>query len=210
MTAHPMASTRPTVARHSGLSQLRLAMQAMQEMLDHDSGPQHHDLRPARDLHGLAEALDRVARWVGQTIPQADLHGVALSVLSVLSTVGPQRMSQLAERERITQPGMTGVIHRLARAGLIERSAEPADGRIVLVTVTPQGRALLAERQAARMQALAEQLSRLPASEQDALCAAVDGLNALGTTQSRHRPVPRPHQVSPGSGTNASQGSSST
>jgi DNA-binding MarR family transcriptional regulator len=124
-------------------------MQAMQAMLDHDSGPQHDALRPGRDLYGLAQTLDRVARWVGQTIPRGDLHGVALSVQSVLSTVGPQRMSQLAERERITQPGMTGVIHRLARAGLIERSAEPADGRIVLVTVTPQGRALLAERQAA-------------------------------------------------------------
>lgn len=167
-----MASTRPTVAGHSGLSQLRLAMQAMQAMLDHDSGPQHRDLRSGRDLYGLAEALDRVARWVGQTIPRADLHGVALSVLNVLSTVGPQRMSQLAERERITQPGMTGVIHRLARAGLIERNAEPTDGRIVLVTVTPQGRALLTERQSARVQALAEQLYLLPDSEQDASCAA--------------------------------------
>ena len=175
-----MASTHPTVAGRSGLSQLRLAMQAMQVMLDRDSGPQHHDLRPGRDLYGLAEALDRVARWVGQTIPRADLHGVALSVLNVLSTVGPQRMSQLAERERITQPGMTAVIHRLARAGLIERNAEPADGRIVLVTVTPQGRELLVDRQAARVRALAEQLSRLPESEQNALCAAVDALNTLG------------------------------
>jgi DNA-binding MarR family transcriptional regulator len=183
-----MASMRPTLAGQSGLGQLRVAMQAMQAMLDHDSGPQHHDLGPARDLYGLAEALDRVARWVGQTTPRADLHGVALSVLNVVSTVGPQRMSQLAERERITQPGMTGVIHRLARAGLIRRTTDPADGRIVLVTATPQGRALLVDRQAARMQALVEQLSRLPVSEQDALCAAVDGLNALGTTPSHIDP----------------------
>ena len=79
---------------------------------------------------------------------------------------------------------MTGVIHRLARAGLIERDAEPADGRVVLVTVTPHGRALLADRQAARVGALVDQLSRLPASEQDALGAALDALNALGTTPS--------------------------
>ena len=184
MTARPIASTRPAVAGHSGFSQLRLAMQAMQAMLDHDSGPPHNDLRAARDLYGLAEALDQVARWVGQTIPRADLHGVALSVLNVLSTNRPQRMSQLAERERISQSGMTGVIHRLARAGLIERNAEPADGRIVLVTVTAEGRALLVDVQAARVQAPAEQLSRLPESEQDALCAAVDALNALGARTS--------------------------
>jgi len=41
---------------------------------------------------------------------------------------------------------------------------------------------LLVDRQAVRVQALAAQLSRLPASEQDALCAAVGALNALGAT----------------------------
>ena len=199
--------TRPTVTGHSGPSQPRPAPQAV---LDHDTGPQPHDLLPGRDLYGLAEALDRVACWVGRTVPRADLYGVALTVLKMLSTHGPQRMSQLAERARITQPGMTGVIHRLARAGLIERDAEPADGRIVLVTVTPQGRALLADRQAARLQALAEQLSRLPESEQDALCAAVDALNALGVTPSSHRPASAPHHACPGSGNNSRQGSSST
>ena len=53
---------------------------------------------------GLAEALERVACRVGLAIPRADLHGVALSVLNVLSTVGPPRMSQLAERARISSP----------------------------------------------------------------------------------------------------------
>jgi len=140
-------------------------------------------LRQVEDLCGLAEALVRVAGWVGQTIPRAGLRGIDLSVLNVLSANGPQRMSQLARLERITQPGMTRVIHRLARMGLIKRSADPADGRIVLVTITPQGRALLAGLHAARVQALVEQLSRLPASEQDALCAAADALHALGSSR---------------------------
>jgi DNA-binding MarR family transcriptional regulator len=129
-----------------------------------------------------AEALDRVADWVRKTTPRAELHGVALAVLDALVTAGAQRIGHLVERERISHPGMTGVIHRLVEAGLAERRADPADGRSVLVTVTPAGRALLVDRQAVRVQALAAQLSRLPASEQDALCAAVGALNALGAT----------------------------
>lgn len=193
VTARPIPSTRPAVAGDRGVTQLRVFLQAVQDQV---TTPQHGgELRPGRDLYGLAEALDRVAGWVGQTIPRGDLRGVALSVLNVLSTNGPQRMSQLAERERITQPGMTGVIHRLARACLIERSAAPADGRIVLVTVTPQGRALLVDIRAARIQALAEQLSRLPESEQDALCAAADALSALDASPPRHLPASQPDHV---------------
>jgi len=97
-------------------------------------------------------------------------------------TNGPLRVGQLVEQERISQPGMTRVIHRLAEAGLVERRADPVDGRIVLVAVTSPGRALLVDRQAARVQALVEHLSRVPLSEQDALCAAIGALNALGTT----------------------------
>jgi hypothetical protein len=45
--------------------------------------------------------------------------------------------------------------------------------------MTPQGRALLVDLQPARVQALVDQLSRPPESEQDTLSAAVDALNAL-------------------------------
>jgi DNA-binding MarR family transcriptional regulator len=117
-------------------------------------------------------------------------------------------MSRLAERERISQPGMSRVVQRLAGAGLIERTADPADGRVVIVAITPSGRALQADLQAARLQFLVEHLSGLSAGEQDALCAAVGALEALGTTPAAHPSARRPHHAPrrPGGDTNRRNG----
>jgi DNA-binding MarR family transcriptional regulator len=64
------------------------------------------------------------------------------SVLRVLELVGdPHRMSptELSEIVVRSSGGMTQILDRLERAGLVARAADPADRRKVLVALTAEG-----------------------------------------------------------------------
>ena len=60
----------------------------------------------------------------------------AAATLASLERLGPQRLTDLAAREGVTQPAMTQLITRLEEAGLARREASPDDGRVVLVAIT--------------------------------------------------------------------------
>jgi DNA-binding MarR family transcriptional regulator len=72
-------------------------------------------------------------------------HGLSFSdysVLRVLRTSGPpHRLSpkRLAEETLRTTGGMTKIVDRLERAGLVARTPDPADRRGVLVALTRRG-----------------------------------------------------------------------
>ncbi|WP_243225096.1 MarR family winged helix-turn-helix transcriptional regulator [Microbacterium sp. CIAB417] len=60
-------------------------------------------------------------------------------VLSILERDGGVRVGALATAARTTQPGMTRLIGDLERTGLVRRSADPADSRATVVTITAEG-----------------------------------------------------------------------
>jgi DNA-binding MarR family transcriptional regulator len=63
----------------------------------------------------------------------------------------PVRISVLHRRVLLSQPALSRLVHRLARRGMIECQSDPADGRIVRVSLTDAGRAL--QRQVGRRHA---------------------------------------------------------
>src|ERR1700755_372445 len=102
------------------------------------------------ELARLAEALEQTASWVRRTTPRVEWSLAGATTLDTLGREGPQRVSDLTAREAISQPGMTGLVARLAAAGLVERGPDPTDGRATLVSITAAGRDWLAERHALR------------------------------------------------------------
>jgi DNA-binding MarR family transcriptional regulator len=74
---------------------------------------------------------------------------------------------------------MTQLVGRLAAAGLVGRSADPDDGRVVYVHLTQEGRDLVAHRRAVRAEQLSMLMARLSPADQDALAAALPAINAL-------------------------------
>ena len=52
------------------------------------------------------------------------------------------RLTELAERARMTHPSMSELVAGLERLGYVERVPDPDDGRARLVRLTPAGRAL--------------------------------------------------------------------
>ncbi|WP_092623206.1 MarR family winged helix-turn-helix transcriptional regulator [Jiangella sp. DSM 45060] len=131
------------------------------------------------DSMELASALERLVRLFRQLTTAGDLSLTAAATLATLERTGPRRLTELAVQEGVTQPAMTQLVARLHDAGLVERSADPADGRVVRVGLADAGRAALAARREARADRLAALLATLDPATRAALEAAVPAIDAL-------------------------------
>src|ERR1700683_3509149 len=120
------------------------------------------DARSERVLAGGGAA--RIEGLIGLFRSLSPANGLSLTAAATLATLersGPSRLTSLAVKEGVTQPAMTQLIARLPESGLVSRAAAPADGRVVQVRVTDEGRAMLARRRAVRAERLADILARL-------------------------------------------------
>ena len=126
----------------------------------------------------LRLAITRVARRLRQEA-NADLSPSLTSALASIESHGPVTPSDLANCERVQRPTITRVLARLAELELIERTADPADGRSTLVTITPAGSELLSDLRTRRDAFLADRLSRLSAEDRAVLDRASDVLESL-------------------------------
>ena len=98
----------------------------------------------------------------------------------------PQRMSDLNRHVLLSQPALSRLVDRLAGRGLIERHADPADGRGVRLALTPAGRAL--QRQIGR--AHARDVARAMTAGLDR--AELAQLEAIGRKLTRSNEEPQP------------------
>src|ERR1700758_3045555 len=109
---------------------------------------------------GIAAGVERLIGLVRSLSPADGLSLTAAATLATLERSGPRRLTGLAVQEGVTQPAMTQLIARLQDSGLVRREADPADGRVVQVRLTDQGRDTLARRRTVRAERLALILDR--------------------------------------------------
>jgi DNA-binding MarR family transcriptional regulator len=64
-------------------------------------------------------------------------------VLLAFSRKGHLPMSKIGARLMVHPTSATNIVQRLAAQGLVERDRNPADGRGMLATITPQGRQVM-------------------------------------------------------------------
>ena len=101
------------------------------------------------------------------------------SALAVIDAHGPLTPSELADREGIQRPTVTRLLGRLEVAGLVERTADPGDGRSSLITTSAAGRALLRELRLRKDVYLARRLAGLDLEERATLARAAAILERL-------------------------------
>jgi DNA-binding MarR family transcriptional regulator len=85
----------------------------------------------------------------------------------------------LAVRERVRPPSMTRVIASLTELGFVARAAHPADGRQVLVSVSPAGANLVEAEKRASQEWLKRRLAQLDPEERRTLLMAADLMSAM-------------------------------
>jgi DNA-binding MarR family transcriptional regulator len=128
------------------------------------------------------------------------LGGMSLTSLSTLSTLnrtGPRRMTDLAVIEGVTQPAMTAVVRSLERSGLVERRADPADGRVSLIAITSSGAEQIRIRRRAGAEAFEQLIEKLPAKEAKSLIAALPALEHLRSFGDEQREPPTRPPIGP-------------
>jgi DNA-binding MarR family transcriptional regulator len=121
----------------------------------------------------------RLARQLRFRRPDSSVSLSQLSALSTLAKEGAMTPGALALRERVRPPSMTRVIASLAELGFVARSAHPADGRQVLVSVSPSGAELIEAERRASQEWLQERLAQFNADQRRALIVAADLMSVL-------------------------------
>jgi DNA-binding MarR family transcriptional regulator len=126
----------------------------------------------------LRLAITRTARRLRQEAG-TDLSPSQLAALATIERHGPLAPSEVAERERIRRPTATRVLARLVEAGLVERIADPADGRSAIVSVSSEGRALLRRLRRRKTAYLATRIRDLSPQDLSALARATEVLESI-------------------------------
>ena len=126
----------------------------------------------------LRPVLLRLARELRREAQSLGITGGQVALLAQIRKNPGVTASELAERERMSAPGMSGHVARLETAGLIERT-RAADRRRIGLTLTPDGVKILASVRKRRTAWLAEHLEGLTDSERDAIVAALPALEQL-------------------------------
>jgi DNA-binding MarR family transcriptional regulator len=136
--------------------------------------------RSAQIDYVSSELLPRAALLIRLLVRQLDGE-VSRTEIGLLKTLGggPRRITELAELEGLAQPTITILIKQLEERGLVTRTRQVGDGRVVLVNVTESGSAAL-EAYRARLRAdLGGYLEEISDEQVEALATATETLAQL-------------------------------
>jgi DNA-binding MarR family transcriptional regulator len=116
-----------------------------------------HD--PEQVAAALRMSIGLLLRRLRQTQDAGELTLPETSALARLDRGGPATASTLAKLEQISPQSMGATVAALEAHGLVEREADPDDGRRAVLSVTRAGREVLRDRRNARTGQLARALS---------------------------------------------------
>lgn len=138
--------------------------------------------RAAPDSADLADRLRpplmRVSRYLRREAQRAGVSALDALLLGVIKKNPGISASELAEREHMTRPTMSGHVQRLQKAGWVMRQANEDRRRISLI-ITKRGARALDDIKKHRNDWLAARLATLSAEQLAALDAAIEPMLAL-------------------------------
>jgi DNA-binding MarR family transcriptional regulator len=155
-----------------------------------------------RAWRGLLRAHAQVTRVLEAELEAA--HGLPLASYDVLVQLaeapdGALRMSELANAVLLSRSGLTRLVDRLVKDGLVERRSCPSDLRGTLAVLTPAGlerlrtasgshlrgvaRHVLSHYSPAELELLGDLLNRLADGDDQGGCGASAGATAAGCGQ---------------------------
>jgi DNA-binding MarR family transcriptional regulator len=141
------------------------------------------DEREMSAWHALIRAHNRVVRKLEAEL-EAE-HGLTLPAYEVLAHLSDApdaqlRMSELAQHAVLTPSGLTRLVDKLAREGLVRRDKCSADARVVYAVLTPLGRRRLEAAYPTHLRGVrAHLIDLLTPVQQEALSDALGELSGI-------------------------------
>jgi len=133
---------------------------------------------PITIANRLRPVLLRLARELRREIHSLGVTGGQVSLLAQVKHEPGITASELAERERVSAPAMSGHLVRLEASNLIERK-RAADRRRIGLYLTPEGAKVLRSVRSKRTAWLSARLERLDPAERERIEDALDALEKL-------------------------------
>ena len=115
----------------------------------------------------LRVGLSAFRRRTQETAIDGDLTAPQLTALSRLDRLGPLTTAELARREQITPQAMGATIASLEQRGLVARSADAADARRSILSLTPAGTDAIHSGRSALSDKIAAALARVVHQRRD-------------------------------------------
>ena len=117
----------------------------------------------------FTRASESVDAFLSKRLAESDMTVRQLAVLEALLHLGPLSQGELAAKMLRTGGSVTSMVDHLEDQGLVRRSRDTQDRRIVRVDLTAQGRQRITTVFPHHVAAMVEALSSLTAAEQDEL-----------------------------------------
>lgn len=119
----------------------------------------------------LVSAIAKVNRWASKHSRMPIPSGQA-RLLSLVDAHSQARIGALAEADHCSQPTMTAQVKRLEAQGLLQRTEDATDGRASIISLTEEGRAMLADIRRARSAVMGDVLTELSEEDREVLSRA--------------------------------------
>lgn len=139
-------------------------------------------MEAARELLGARRALRHVlqqAKAQAEGSPTLQVAEGQLYALHMLDEAGMLTAGDLAERCHVADPTMSKTLNHLEEHGLVERRIDPSNRRVVQVTLSPTGQALLRQARSEWVEGLAAVLRPLTSAQLSDLIVALGHLDSL-------------------------------
>lgn len=156
------------------------------------------DTSPIASIGRVLRAARYFEREIELELRRFDLSVHEFNALCALRRIGPPHRltpTALADALLFTSGGLTKLLERLERAGLVSRERDEADRRVLLVCLTDAGRARQAEAMGAHLRNEEELLAPLAGEEREQLAELLRPLlvafeSAAGRARPRSRRAP--------------------
>ena len=148
---------------------------------------------PPRPSGAAREAFGRLEREIALLLRRArviserlagelhpDLDGSAYGLLALLQDLGPLRAGDLVARLGQDKSTVSRQVTKLVELGLVDRTADPVDGRAQVLAPSAEGSARLARIREARRARWEADLSDWPTDDVSTLAELLARINTIG------------------------------
>jgi DNA-binding MarR family transcriptional regulator len=134
----------------------------------------------------MAFLIPRISRAFMRKGGMAEVGDISFSQVVVLEFLREKRvckMNDIAKNFSVTTSAVTGLVDRMVKSRLLERGADPADRRVVLVKMTKNGEEAVNKLTKARTDMIMSVFGKLTRKERSAYIGILEKVHGILTSR---------------------------